>query len=154
WADPRDLLINISSSYIAENFRMEDNDSIQARCEEKFECYTEWQAAVAEPGRLLPRMIHVMDPQASVIEPRTRWKEKVDDHITALQSALASQTAESRRKALLDLLIDEATYEIESKTADETLELLKGVKDFLSLPDWMWNEIVKLTELRVTEVKK
>ena len=109
WADPRDLLINMSSSYIAENFRTEDNDSIQARCEEKLESYTEWQAALSEAGRLLPKMIHVMDPQASVIEPRTRWKEKVDDHIRALQSALASQTAESRRKALLDLLIDEAT---------------------------------------------
>jgi len=155
WADPKDILINLSSSSIAESFadllKMENaNDLIQALCQEKVASYTGWERILNEEGRIPPKMMEIQDPAVEALEPRPKWKEKLDDHLQALQSDQPDQL----RKALLDFRIDEATYEIESKTPEQVLEVLRDMKEFLDLPDWMWNEIVKLTELRVTEVTK
>ncbi len=149
WADPKDLLINLGSSYIAEDFRSENDDWVQARCDEKIECYEDPEKALSEPGRLLPKLVQAVASEAKTPETNSNWTDKITFHLKGLNSAYAYQ----RRKALLDLLIDEATYEVESLTPDEALETLRAIKDFLSLPDWMWREIVKLTELRTTEVK-
>jgi len=149
WADPKDLLINLGTSYIAEDFRNENDDWVQARCDEKIECYEEPEKALSEPGRLLPKLVQLIATEAKNPETKSNWPEKITDHLKGLKSAYAYQ----RRKALLDLLVDEATYEVESLTSADALETLKAIKDFLELPEWMWREIVKLTELRTTEVK-
>lgn|GEM_PF-424714 len=148
WADPKDLLINLGTSFIADDFKTGDDDWIQARCDEKVECYGEPEKTLSEQGRILPRLMQVLDPKAKTLEPRAKWLDRIEDHLKALRSTNPYQ----RRKALLDLLIDESTYEIESMTPNAALETLKAMKDFLELPQWMWNEIVKLTELRTTQV--
>ncbi|HLO18494.1 MAG TPA: hypothetical protein VK206_26920, partial [Anaerolineales bacterium] len=148
WADPKDLLINLGSSYIADDFKEEDDDWVQARCDEKIECYGDPGKALSEPGRLLPKLVQQIASEAKTPETKSNWTDKITFHLQGLKSAFAYQ----RRKALVDILIDEATYAVETLTPDETLETVKDVKDFLPLPEWMWREIVKLTELRTSEV--
>lgn len=58
-----------------------------------------------------------------------------------------------RREALLDLLLDEEKYEIEAMGPAEALEALEAMRDEKTIPDWMWKEIVRLTDLRVKEAK-
>jgi hypothetical protein len=64
-------------------------------------------------------------------------------HLKGLQSTRPYE----RRKALFDLRMDEEIYEVQSMTPAEALEELRN----RDLPDWMWKEIVRLTELRVQE---
>jgi len=56
-----------------------------------------------------------------------------------------------QRNALVNLRIDEGSYEIDTMKLSEVYEALMSYKD--DLPEWMWKEIVKLTDLRLTEVK-
>lgn len=59
-----------------------------------------------------------------------------------------------KRRALLDLRVDEESYLIEEKMNDEqVLGELRAMRDQLELPNWMWNEMVKLTDLRLSEVQ-
>ncbi len=58
-----------------------------------------------------------------------------------------------KRKVLLDLRIDEENYAIEKESDAQVLEDLRAMKERVGFPAWMWNEIVKLTDLRLTEVK-
>jgi hypothetical protein len=62
---------------------------------------------------------------------------------------LKSPSAYYRRKALFDLRMDEENYEVETMTPTQALEALEAVKS--TFPDWMWKEIVRLTDLRVKE---
>jgi hypothetical protein len=63
---------------------------------------------------------------------------------------LKSPSAYYRRKALFDLRLDEENYEVETMTPAQALEALEAVKS--TLPEWMWKEIVRLTDLRVKEI--
>ncbi len=58
-----------------------------------------------------------------------------------------------KRKVLLDLRVDEENYAIEKKSDAQVLEDLRAMKERVGFPAWMWNEIVKLTNLRLTEIK-
>lgn len=58
-----------------------------------------------------------------------------------------------KRKVLLDLRIDEETYKIEKADDKQVLDELRALKEQLGFPAWMWNEIVKLTGLRLQEVQ-
>jgi hypothetical protein len=58
-----------------------------------------------------------------------------------------------KRKVLLDLRIDEETYEVEQADEKKVLEELRQLKERLNFPAWMWNEIVKLTDLRLKDVQ-
>ena len=56
-----------------------------------------------------------------------------------------------RREALIDLLLDEEKYDIEAMDPGQALSDLEALRDERTIPDWMWKEIVKLTDLRVQE---
>ena len=58
-----------------------------------------------------------------------------------------------KRKVLLDLRIDEETYEVEQADDKQVVEELRQLKERLNFPAWMWNEIVKLTDLRLKDVQ-
>ena len=75
-----------------------------------------------------------------------KWKDKIAYHLKGLKSP----STYYRRKALFDLRLDEENYEVETMTPSQALEALESIKD--TLPDWMWKEIVRLTDLRVKEV--
>jgi hypothetical protein len=74
-----------------------------------------------------------------------KWSEKIAFHLKGLKSP----SDYHQRKALFDLRLDEENYEVESMKPKEALEALESIKD--TLPDWMWREIVKLTDLRTNQ---
>lgn len=133
WADPKDLLINLRSAAIAEDLKKLDEGAIAAAAEKT-------RAAYANPALIpnAPKLTKASEPE---------WKEKIAHHLRGL----ASVSASAQRSALLNLRIDEENYEIESLAPDAALEALKAYKTLL--PDWMWKEIISLTQLRLTEVK-
>ena len=55
-----------------------------------------------------------------------------------------------QRNALIDLRTDESNYEIDQMQPAAVYDELMSYKD--DLPEWMWKEIVRLTDLRVNDV--
>jgi hypothetical protein len=145
WADPKDLLFSLKVQEIEKRFKNTDDDTIEALCQERIADYRPGseqnggQDQVTVQDLKLPKLAQAQDPQ---------WKAKVEHHLNRLERATY---AYHKRKALLDLRIDEESYEIEALGDQEALEKLEGMK--AQLPDWMWKEIVRLTDLRLKEVK-
>lgn len=133
WANPKDLLVNLRSTDIAADLKKLDDSSIAALAGKTRAVYT---SPVHAPGD--PMLASATDPD---------WKQKVAWHL----KGLASASPASQRSALLNLRVDEENYEVNSLTPEAALENLKAYKTLL--PDWMWKEIVGLTQLRVTEAK-
>jgi len=143
WADPRDLLINLNAYDINDEFKHKDDAAIKNECEARLAMYEPLSAPLAAansgPSVKLPKLAQTADPQ---------WKSKVGEHLRGLGSAWPHQ----RRKALIDLRLDEDEYEIEALSSDQAGELLKARHAAEEFPDWMWREIVRLTPLRTQEV--
>ena len=132
WADPKDLLISLRTSTLEKDFKKMDDDAVEALAQERVSTYEAPNGAAPRPSRLA----QTQDP---------KWKEKIAYHLRGLKSP----SAYYRRKALFDLRMDEENYEVDSMTPTQALEALEAVKS--SFPDWMWKEIVRLTDLRVKE---
>lgn len=141
WADPKDLLVNLRMSALEREFKTLDDAAIDDLCLEKITTYepVNEQAATLLPGlvRKSPKLAHATDAKS---------RDKIRHHLRGLKSPTLYQ----RRKALFDLLLDEESYEVEMMTGLEARDALESIKD--ELPDWMWKEIVKLTDLRLSEV--
>jgi hypothetical protein len=88
----------------------------------------------------LPKLARVQEPE---------WREKIEKHLARLKLDNPYQ----RRTGLFNLLLDEENYEVELMTPKEALEALKGLRSEDQWPDWMWKEIVAVTDLRLQEVK-
>jgi hypothetical protein len=132
WADPKDLLINLRTSAIERDFKKMDDDAIEALGQERVSVY---EASTGSTSNA-PKLAQTHDP---------KWKDKIAYHLKGLKSP----SPYYRRKALFDLRLDEENYEVETMTARQALEALEAIKD--TLPEWMWKEIVRLTDLRVKE---
>ena len=134
WADPKDLLINLRTAAIDKDFKKLDDDAIEAMAQERISVYETPNAS---------------NPNAPKLSRTTdyKWKEKIAFHLRGLKSP----SDYYQRKALFDLRLDEEDYEVEAMTPTEALETLESIKN--TLPEWMWKEIVKLTDLRVNEAK-
>ena len=130
WADPRDLLKSLRTSALEKDFRKMDDDAVEALCEERLAAYQSPDPASA------PKL-------ALATEPKLR--AKISTHLKRLERTY------NRRDALFELLIDEQGYEIDSQNPADALKDLEARRE--SFPDWMWKEIVQLTDLRVREVK-
>lgn len=145
WADPKDLLFSLKVREIEKRYRSKDDATIEALCLERIADYrpgsgqTGGEDLPAPPGFQKPKLARAQEPP---------WKAKVEYHLKRLEKAAS---ALQKRKALLDLLIDEESYEIEKLSEQEALEALEGKK--AQLPTWMWSEIVRLTGLKLTEVR-
>lgn len=137
WADPKDLLGNLRTSTIEKNFRSLADDAVDALCREKVALYEPAPGMVVDAGEL----------PALAKTTKATWKAKITHHI----SKVKSPSSYVRRKALFDLLLDEENYEIETMSEEQALNALETYKSIV--PDWMWKEIVKLTALRLREVK-
>jgi hypothetical protein len=132
WADPKDLLVSLRTSALEKDFRKMDEDAVEALIEEHLAAYES-----PNPTRA-PKLALATDE---------KLKEKIAAHLKKLKSTYG------RREALLGLLLEEETYEIESMSPAEALDVLEAMKDEKTFPEWMWKEIVKLTDLRVQEAK-
>ena len=132
WADPKDLLISLRTSTLEKDFKKMDDDAVEALAQERVSVYEAANGSVPQTLKLA----QTQDP---------KWKEKIAYHLRGLKSP----SAYYRRKALFDLRMDEEDYEVESMTPSQALEALEAVKS--TFPDWMWKEIVRLTDLRVKE---
>src|SRR5262249_26854480 len=134
WADPKDLLISLRTATLDKDFKKLDDDAVEAMAQERISVYE--TPNPSDPN--VPKLSLTTDP---------KWKDKIAFHLRGLKSP----SAYFQRKALFDLRLDEENYEVEAMTPTEALEALEAIKD--TLPEWMWKEIVKLTDLRVNEVK-
>jgi hypothetical protein len=138
WADPKDLLKSLRTSALQKKFRLiaRDEDAVEAMSEERLATYES-----PDPSRA-PRLALATDE---------KWKAKIATHLQGLRSAYR------KSHALFELLLDEENYEIEALDPANALERLKelreGANGEQALPDWMWKEIVKLTDLRLQEAK-
>lgn len=132
WADPKDLLSSLRTSALEKDFKKMDDDAVQALSQERVSLYE--TTGVLSPNT--PKLART---------PDQKWKEKIAFHLKGLKSANSYQ----RRKAYFDLRLDEEDYEIETMTHQDALDALESMKD--TLPDWMWKEVVKLTDLRMKQ---
>ena len=138
WADPKDLLINLRTSALEKDFTKLDDAAVDALVEEKLSTYSLDNPISTGAPKIPPRLALTSDPA---------WREKIAFHLRGL----GSLSPYYRRRALFNLRVDEEDYEVESISHKQALDALEAIKD--TLPEWMWKEIVKLTELRVTEAK-
>ena len=134
WADPKDLLINLRTAALDKDFKKMDDDAIEAMCQERISVYE--TPNVSNPNA--PKLSRTTDD---------KWKEKIAFHLRGMKSP----SDYHQRKALFDLRLDEEDYEVEAMTPTQALEALESIKD--TLPEWMWKEIVRLTDLRVNQAK-
>ncbi len=132
WADPKDLLSSLRTSALEKDFKKMDDDTVQALSQERVSLYE--ATGVLNPNT--PKLARTTD---------RKWKEKITFHLKGLKSA----SAHHRRKAFFDLRLDEEEYEVETMKPQEALDALELVKD--TLPEWMWKEIVRLTDLRIKQ---
>ena len=139
WADPKDLLRNLRSLDIQEELKEKDEDKLKADCEGRAAAYDRSKRNGTDPAMYLPKFAQAGDKHS---------EEKIRHYLKGLNSERHSD----RREAFFNLRIDEENEEINAMTSEEALEELKLYKDKLNLPDIMWKEIVKLTDLRLTEV--
>jgi hypothetical protein len=132
WADPKDLLTSLRTSALEKELMKLDEDAVEALSEQRVTAYES-----TDPARA-PRL---------ALATSQKWKDRIALHMRGLKSP----SAHYRRKALFDLRMDEENYEVESMTPGEALEALKARQN--TLPEWMWKEIVRLTDLRVQEAQ-
>jgi hypothetical protein len=141
WADPKDLLLSLRLKDIDKELKRADNDAIEALCEEKLAIYdpgtAEASSAQAGPKAELPALAKAQE---------ARWKDKLGIYVQRMRSP----SPYTRRSALLNLRTDEENYAIDKMSDKEALAALEEIKD--DLPEWMWKEIVRLTDLRLKEV--
>ncbi len=132
WADPKDLLVSLRTSALEKDFRRMDDDDIEALSEQRISAYETLSSSIS------PTLARASAPKV---------KERIATHLKGLKLPYR------RREALLDLLLDEEKYQIESMKPEEALDELDAMRDEKTIPDWMWKEIVRLTDLRVREAK-
>lgn len=159
WADPKELLISLRTSELEKAFKTWDDDTVEAVSEERLDAYESPDPATS------PKLALAQDPKS---------RERVAAYLSRLRLPYR------RRDALFELLVAEESYEIRSmdpgaaleelkerraplggeaksgnkaKPADvaQALEELESQRDLI--PDWMWKEITRLTDLRVQEAK-
>ncbi len=141
WADPKDLLANLRMLNIDKDVKGQDDDEVEAFCQEKLESYQPSGTASTGTVGSRPMLSHASDPE---------WKDRLALHLRRLKRALEINSPAYQRNALIDLRTDESNYEIDQMQPAQVYDELMTYKD--DLPDWMWKEIVKLTDLRVNEV--
>lgn len=144
WADPKDLLLSLRIHAVEKKVDRAIDEALDALCEEKILAYR--PRAAPENGQDPAGDAGVLPPKLALAQEPI-WKNKVEDYLETLEQTTSPYR---KRKTLLDLCIDEESYEIEALTDREALEELEGMKD--NLPDWMWKEIVQVTDLRLSEV--
>jgi hypothetical protein len=142
WADPKDLLMNLRTPRLEEEFKRLDQAAVDALCAERISTYSPSSSAEsAGPPRETPALAKTEDKD---------WQAKVALHLRNMRSV----SPYYRRKGLFDLLVDEETNLVEQMTEEQVTDALDLQRTARPIPDWMWREIVAVVpSLRTREVK-
>lgn len=141
WADPKDLYLNLRTSAIEEDVKKLDDDGVRALCHQKLAWYEPAQATTdALPGP-------TAEPPLLAKAQASKWKDKIANHLARMKM----DNPYSRRAGLLNLMLDEESYEVDAMSAEDALAALEQMKD--TLPDWMWKEVSAVTNLRLKEAQ-
>ena len=141
WADPKDLLSNLRASKIQGEMKDDNDDNLETECYKALDYYAPTEDTPLFTDEQKPGLASATDDE---------WKDKIAEHVKRINRALEMKSSYHEQQALINLRIDESSYEIDQMPSEKVYEELMGYKE--ELPDWMWHEIVRLTELRVTEV--
>ncbi|MDQ2690600.1 MAG: hypothetical protein M3Y68_01065, partial [Chloroflexota bacterium] len=151
WADPRDMLLSLTTLEIQDEFRKPWNPGTndEGKSDAEIETDCEVRLAVYEPlvkgtkgsrsGAVLPALARAASSGSADPAKPNPLRQRINDYVRLLMS----ESPDTRRKALLDLMLDEANYEIQEMKQEEVLERLREFKD--KIPPAMWDEIVKMT---------
>jgi len=130
WADPKDLLVRLRAPDIENEVEALDDAQVEKLCTEKV-------AAYESQGGEKPALANATDK---------RWSQQIGWHMPNMKSS----GPKTRRRGLTDMRKAEDAYEIMHKPTQEALDSLLAMKE--KFPGWAWKQIVRLTQLRVTEV--
>ena len=131
WADPRDLLARLHASEIDAEIAQLDDAAIANMCAEKIAAYH--------------TTVEAEKPKLAGAKER-RWVDELHWHL----ADMASTGPKTRRRGLLALLKAENAFDLMGKSTLEMHNLLISMKE--SFHPWIWHEVVRLTELRSSEV--
>jgi len=124
WADPRELLQSLRMNSLIENDKRSSDATIETDAAEKIVEY---------------------EKKRKKEQDQTR-RDKIQYYLDGMKSSKPYR----KRKALLDLRIDEENDLVDEGLSDEqVLEELEEIQERDKLPDWMWKEIVAQTDLRL-----
>lgn len=143
WADPKDLLLSFKTRLVGDEIKRANEDAIEALCEQKYYLYKSIQApedaeSIHDEGdAALPLLATATEAE---------WRARIDHHLGRIHP----ESKAYKRRALLDFRVDEESYEVEKMTDQQVLDELEELKN--QLPDWMWKEIVQVTQLKLKEV--
>lgn len=148
WADPRDLLLNLRTTEIQDTIENELADIktkglLDACCEQRLSIYE----PLLQPVDAATALSLPADARAAAQDSRfIRRFQQYYKH------QLSSPMESKRSKGYLNLRIDEEGCEILAMDDRDVLDELTDLHKERNFPAWMWKEIVKLTDLRLTEV--
>ncbi|HEY5731857.1 MAG TPA: DUF5915 domain-containing protein [Anaerolineales bacterium] len=158
WADPKELLGNLLASK-----REDENRALVGEDEVETQAQT-WLRYLQSDGDQVE-----VEGEEPIILPLSKFKEddkdgekkKGDDALPKIDSFVAELTGNfyTKRKALYNLKMLQDKFRIEAMSHQDVLEALKDIREEPHadekerMPDWMWNEIVAMTDLRIQEAQ-
>ena len=142
WADPKDLYLSLRIAAINKDLSAAELDdfAVEEMCRQKVAAYTGELRPETDADHEVPALANAEDEES---------KQRIEGHLALLQR----EDPYSRRRGLLNLLLDEEDHEIQSMTEQDALEALEDLRAKQDIPDWMWKELSALTQLRLTEAK-
>ncbi len=155
WSDPKDLLVSLRQEDLEEELEGTSDEQLQALAEQK--------APELEKVRLpnLGETIEELrlklsaaadEDDAEAPDPREVQQRIYDlnnraSRLKTQLSRLRTSNPYLRRRAYLEVRLEEEKEAVESLSDEQALEALEARKD--EFPTWMWSEIVARTQLRL-----
>ena len=161
WADPKELLGNLLASTREEENRAlatdEDEVDNQADAWLRYLQSNGEQVEVEGDEPITLPLSKLKDDEKD--EEKKKTKEDDTPRIASFIAELEGNFY-TKRKALHNLKLLQDKYKIEAMSHEDVLEELKEIHEEKDkdgnniIPDWMWSEIVAMTDLRIEEAKK
>jgi hypothetical protein len=152
WADPNEMLLSLRMYQIQKDYKAilqkNGNEIFEGMSEQRFMLYQSALAGTATPAPASGSGEQVALPALALTKDPS-WKRRLD----MLVKHLDPEHWYPKYRAMLDIEIAEEDYDIHQMGEQDVLDKLEGLKDQGLIPDWMWKEIVRCTQLRLTDVK-
>jgi len=169
WADPRELLINIKTSMLEDEFKeLVNPEDVDTMCQGRKIHYEDLEQQLIINGEtflklalsgLIKNQVSINDYIKKLNSLKQDDKDKAwrnlhleQERINGYIEKLESPNFYEKRTAWRNLRLEEEKADVEAMQSSDVLDALKFLHEDKRLPDWMWNEIVQMTDLRLTEV--